>query len=292
LCKGSAKRLTLSLSQQRQADLQAAAAGGGGRRRRQEEAAGGGGRRSTANQQKNAQECTLHFKKTVFNMASVGVSSSQAPDISARAPRARSKNLLNSAIQKAGLSLSCIMSPSSASSEALLEAALQQGLQLSCKKKSGSSLAKGMTSDDILALPPSECSICICPIEANCAPSEACTGCPALKLGCGHYFHPECIKPWLLKSASCPTCRWQCKKMRHPRAKAAAVACNDGWEDEPLQVGDRVWIRDINVEGYISSLRVSEVVVLNLATRDCYSCPLECVHLLPNEADEAACAGF
>ena len=266
-----------------------AAAGGGKGRQQQAAAAAAGARHNKKKTPVNAQHT---LTKTAFAMASVGVSSSQAPDFSARAPRARSKNLLNSDIQKAGLSLSCIMSPSSASSEALLEAALQQGLQLSCKKKSGSSLAKGMTSDDILALPPSECSICICPIEANCAPSEACTGCPALKLGCGHYFHAECIKPWLLKSSSCPTCRWQCKKMRHPRAKAAAVACNDGWEDEPLQVGDRVWIRDINVEGYISSLRVSEVVVLNLATRDCYSCPLECVHLLPNEADEAACAGF
>ncbi len=224
-------------------------------------------------------------------MASVGVSSSQAPDFSARAPRARSNNLLNSAIQKAGLNLSCIMSPSSASSEAFLQAALQQGLQLSCKKKNVPSYSKGMTSDEILQLPPCECSICICPIEAHSSPSESCgAGYPALQLGCGHYFHPECIKPWLLKNASCPTCRWQCKKMRHPRAKAA-LACDDGWEDEPLQIGDRVWIRDVNVVGTITSTRVSEVVVLNFATGDCYSCPLECVHLLPNEADQAASAG-
>jgi hypothetical protein len=25
--------------------------------------------------------------------------------------------------------------------------------------------------------------------------------------GCGHKFHAECIKPWLQKQSSCPTCR-------------------------------------------------------------------------------------
>ncbi len=182
----------------------------------------------------------------------------------------------------------CLTSPSSSSSDAFLQAALQQGSQLPCKKKLAPAYTKAMASEAILALPPTECSICICRIEAHGDASEACTDCRALQLGCGHFFHPECIKPWLVKSASCPTCRWECKKMRHPRAKASAQLCADDWEDEPLQVGDTVWIQDINMIGEVSSTQLTTVHVLNSSTGDCYECPVECVFLLANNADEAA----
>lgn len=30
-----------------------------------------------------------------------------------------------------------------------------------------------------------------------------------VKLPCNHYFHRECIKPWLEQRNSCPTCRYE-----------------------------------------------------------------------------------
>lgn len=30
-----------------------------------------------------------------------------------------------------------------------------------------------------------------------------------LKLPCNHYFHGECVKPWLEQRNSCPTCRYE-----------------------------------------------------------------------------------
>lgn len=43
------------------------------------------------------------------------------------------------------------------------------------------------------------CSICLCPFEEK----EM-----IKKLRCGHYFHCECIEPWLLNNkAVCPVCR-------------------------------------------------------------------------------------
>jgi hypothetical protein len=217
--------------------------------------------------------------KTLFNMASVG------REISSRATFCRSKNLLKSAIQKAGLSVSCLTSPSTSSSDAFLQAAMQQGSQLSCRKKRVPAYTKAMDSEAILAQPPTECAVCICRIEAQGDVSEASMNCRALQLGCGHFFHPDCIKPWLVKSASCPTCRWECKKMRHPRARASAQLCADGWEDEPLQVGDTVWIQDLNTIGEVIRTKLTTVDVMNSSTGHCYECPVECVFLLANGAD-------
>jgi len=30
-----------------------------------------------------------------------------------------------------------------------------------------------------------------------------------IKLPCNHYFHSDCVKPWLLQRNSCPTCRFE-----------------------------------------------------------------------------------
>jgi len=30
-----------------------------------------------------------------------------------------------------------------------------------------------------------------------------------LKLPCNHYFHGDCVKPWLEQRNSCPTCRFE-----------------------------------------------------------------------------------
>ena len=44
-----------------------------------------------------------------------------------------------------------------------------------------------------------ECTICLDNIENNC-----------IKLECGHYFHMNCIRNWMLRrNTTCPICRSQ-----------------------------------------------------------------------------------
>ena len=43
-----------------------------------------------------------------------------------------------------------------------------------------------------------ECSICLDDMEADK---------PAVRLGCGHYFHRPCIFEWHRQSNTCPLCR-------------------------------------------------------------------------------------
>ena len=45
-----------------------------------------------------------------------------------------------------------------------------------------------------------ECAICL---------ADQKIGQIATKLPCGHIYCPECLKPWLLKSCSCPVCRFE-----------------------------------------------------------------------------------
>ena len=44
-----------------------------------------------------------------------------------------------------------------------------------------------------------ECSICLMVYPAGEEMSE---------LPCGHYFHDDCLRKWLARQSSCPTCRW------------------------------------------------------------------------------------
>lgn len=56
------------------------------------------------------------------------------------------------------------------------------------------------------------CSICLCEFEEKDV---------IKKLRCGHYFHSECIDPWLLNNkAVCPVCR-------------RGIYDNDEWVGEP-----------------------------------------------------------
>jgi len=58
-----------------------------------------------------------------------------------------------------------------------------------------------VTADDlVLDLNNKECVICF---------DEHIIGQTACKLPCGHIFHPECLKDWLAKQASCPICRYE-----------------------------------------------------------------------------------
>jgi len=45
-----------------------------------------------------------------------------------------------------------------------------------------------------------ECSVCKCTYQLN----EECT-----ELPCGHFYHSDCILPWLERSNSCPLCRFE-----------------------------------------------------------------------------------
>lgn len=178
-------------------------------------------------------------------MTSVQLSSCPPSENFRKDSRHRSKNHLRSTFQNAGLNLACIMKPSSAGSEALLQAALRYGEQVVsesqvCRKQASKAIpfTNVVTKDEILALPPTECSVCLCNIEACSDDSPA----VVLKLDCGHIFHRECIARWLRRDMSCPTCRWQCRLMRHPKVKAAAPTDDDGWIDQPLQAGDNVWV--------------------------------------------------
>lgn len=57
-----------------------------------------------------------------------------------------------------------------------------------------------VTPYDIAANESAECSICL---------DELVTGQPALRIPCGHLFHEDCVKDWLLKSNECPVCRFE-----------------------------------------------------------------------------------
>jgi len=45
-----------------------------------------------------------------------------------------------------------------------------------------------------------ECSVCKCTYQKG----DGCT-----ELPCGHYYHNDCILPWLERSNSCPLCRYE-----------------------------------------------------------------------------------
>jgi hypothetical protein len=229
-------------------------------------------------------------------MSSVQFGCCAASEISGKRFDFRSKNLFNSNIQLAGLCASCITKPSCDSSDALLEAAMDIGAAFASKKKikQAPRYTQRLSSNEIAALPATECAICLCNIEVHDDDSNG----TALRLGCGHVFHPDCIMTWLPKHSSCPTCRWQCKKMRHPKVKAAAQSDDDGWIDQPLQPGDAV---SIDCSGDHTQL-LGKVV----QAEDCYGrvvvelrqfggfCELYAdeVNLLSDEAFEAATAQF
>lgn len=57
-----------------------------------------------------------------------------------------------------------------------------------------------ITADDLLEASNKECLICL---------EEQKMGTVAVKLGCGHIYHEECLKLWLKKSCTCPVCRYE-----------------------------------------------------------------------------------
>jgi len=57
-----------------------------------------------------------------------------------------------------------------------------------------------VTAHDIEVNETSECSICL---------DELVVGQPALRIPCGHLYHEDCVKDWLIKSNECPSCRYE-----------------------------------------------------------------------------------
>ncbi|KAF4686611.1 hypothetical protein FOZ60_005039 [Perkinsus olseni] len=61
-----------------------------------------------------------------------------------------------------------------------------------------------MKADDLIESSVEECSICTLEFEKEEAEDSDCTSLP-----CGHFFHRDCLVPWLEKSDSCPVCRYK-----------------------------------------------------------------------------------
>lgn len=62
---------------------------------------------------------------------------------------------------------------------------------------------KNINKEDLLYLKKtnsSDCSVCKDEFDLESQ---------LVKLPCNHYFHGECLKPWLQQRNSCPTCRYE-----------------------------------------------------------------------------------
>eukprot|EP00873_Tetraselmis_striata_P021864 jgi/Tetstr1/442128/TSEL_030282.t1 len=85
------------------------------------------------------------------------------------------------------------------------------------------------------------CSVCLCAYET----SET-----VRKLPCSHYFHAECLDPWMKRTGTCPSCRWsivewvQAKDTSPPPTTAEAAdtgsAAHSPATELALQLGSAV----------------------------------------------------
>lgn len=66
--------------------------------------------------------------------------------------------------------------------------------KLKDRKMSGEELLELKKTNSI------DCSVCKDEFDENS---------DLLNLPCGHYFHGDCLKPWLEQRNSCPTCRFE-----------------------------------------------------------------------------------
>ena len=57
-----------------------------------------------------------------------------------------------------------------------------------------------VTADDLIEESNKNCCICL---------EDQTIGTTAVKLGCGHIYHPRCLTEWLQKSCMCPICRYE-----------------------------------------------------------------------------------
>jgi hypothetical protein len=57
-----------------------------------------------------------------------------------------------------------------------------------------------VTADDLIDVTNRECAVCL---------EEQPIGSYACKLSCGHLFHRNCVRDWLLQHCTCPVCRFE-----------------------------------------------------------------------------------
>jgi len=72
-----------------------------------------------------------------------------------------------------------------------------------------------------------ECAVCL---------SESEDGETLVLLPCQHYFHPDCIKPWLKDHNSCPTCRFELPMADEEQEEERAVRMNDQYGRKALKL--------------------------------------------------------
>merc|ERR1712196_342046 len=73
----------------------------------------------------------------------------------------------------------------------------------------------------------------------NCAVCQEAFGAKAVRLPCRHYFHKECVAPWLRKSSTCPLCR-------HP-IPPPSVDDQAFWRQE-FKLADQICERECEVD--------------------------------------------
>ena len=57
-----------------------------------------------------------------------------------------------------------------------------------------------VTADDLIEETNKNCCVCL---------EDQLVGTTAIKLPCGHIYHPNCLREWLEKSCTCPVCRFE-----------------------------------------------------------------------------------
>ena len=71
-----------------------------------------------------------------------------------------------------------------------------------------------------------QCSVCLCDVES---------GESTVLLACGHHFHPQCIRSWLVKKDTCPMCNAKASQdptCGHAQARDAASTSRAAHESE------------------------------------------------------------
>lgn len=118
-----------------------------------------------------------------------------------------------------------------------------------------------ITADDLVDDSNRECAICL---------EEQNIGSQAVKLHCGHMFCKKCLKEWLQKHCTCPTCRFEVEtddptyeKERIKRMKTRRLRFRS---DELLskriaELKDIAYFVGVNIQGFIDKNEIVEHLI-------------------------------